>query len=243
MELCRRPGINWKKTWAALVGVGLVHLNRAEVRKLCEIDAELLARAEEHEQRRTSCGSEHLVGNREDGLGRLRASRRGLRPGVAAVGIHGKAVNRSPTAPRRAISASTNRVFSARNLWFLGYPDRALERISISTAIAHESGSKALLGEAHLFASYIYEDRRELDHMQERAEAALAIATELGNVTYRARSEIYLGWAQAMAGDLDGGIARMRHHLSEYRATGTQVYSDYFLALIATAHGPEEAVR
>ena len=83
--------------------------------------------------------------------------------------------------------------------------------------------------------------------MRERAEAALAIATELGNVTRRARSEIYLGWAQAMAGDLDGGIARMRRHLSEYRATGTEVYSDYFLALIATALGRmgrfDEALR
>ena len=48
MELCRRPGINWEKTWAALVGVSLVHLNRADVRKTCEIAAELLARAEEH---------------------------------------------------------------------------------------------------------------------------------------------------------------------------------------------------
>ena len=40
-----------------------------------------------------------------------------------------------------------------------------------------------------------------------------------------------------MAGDLDGGIARMRHHLSEHRATGSELLSDYFLALIATALG------
>jgi tetratricopeptide (TPR) repeat protein len=132
-------------------------------------------------------------------------------------------------------------------LWFLGYPDRAVETIRIGTAIAHESGSKALLGQIHLFASYVYEGRRELDLMQDRAEAALVIAIELGNVTYGARSEIYLGWAHAMAGDLDGGIARMRHHLSQYRATGTEVYSDYFLALIATALGRlrrfDEALR
>ena len=107
MELCRRPGINWEKTWAALVGVSLVHLNRADVRKACEIDAELLARAEEHGSVGTYCRSDHLAGNREDVLGRLRARRRRLRPGVAAMGIHGEARNGSPTATRRAIGAPT----------------------------------------------------------------------------------------------------------------------------------------
>ena len=56
--------------------------------------------------------------------------------------------------------------------------------------------------------------------MKERAEATLVLSTELGNVNRRALSEISLGWADAMAGDLDSGIARMRHHLSELRANG-----------------------
>src|SRR5208282_3973475 len=40
-----------------------------------------------------------------------------------------------------------------------------------------------------------------------------------------------------MAGDLDGGIARMRRHLSEHRAAGSELLSDYVLALIADALG------
>ena len=73
---------------------------------------------------------------------------------------------------------------------------------------------------------------------RERAEAATEHCRPSWATLLAARvSEIYLGWAEAMAGDLDGGIARMRHHLSQYRATGTELYSDYFLALIATALG------
>ena len=237
MELCRRPGINWKKTWAALVGVSLVHLNRADVRKLCEIDAELLARAEEHESVLHLAEATTWLAIARMVSGDFELAAEGFDRAWPLWESMAKPLTGLPQQRAALLVPLLNRAFSARNLWFLGYPDRALERISIGTAIAHESGSKALLGQIHLFASYVYEGRRELDHMKERAEAALAIATELGNVTYRARSEIYLGWAQAMAGDLDGGIARMRHHLSEYRATGTEVYSDYFLALIATALG------
>jgi class 3 adenylate cyclase/tetratricopeptide (TPR) repeat protein len=235
MDLCRRPGINWKKTWAALAGVSLVHLNRADVRKLCEIDAELLARAEEHESVEHLAEATTWLAIARMVSGDFELAAEGFDRAWPRWGSMAKPLTGLPRQRAAQLVPLLNRAFSARNLWFLGYPDRALERVSIGTDIAHESGSKALLGQAHLFASYVYEGRRELDRMRERAEAALAIATELGNVTYRARSEIYLGWAQAMAGDLDGGIARMRHHLSEYRATGTEVYSDYFLALIATA--------
>jgi predicted ATPase len=57
----------------------------------------------------------------------------------------------------------------------------------------------------------------------------------LGDVNLYAHVEIYLGWAQAMAGDLDGGIAQMRHHLTDLRTTGLELLNEYILALIATA--------
>jgi len=46
--------------------------------------------------------------------------------------------------------------------------------------------------------------------MRSRAAARLLLATESGYFTGRVLSEIYLGWADALAGDLDGGIARMK---------------------------------
>ena len=87
----------------------------------------------------------------------------------------------------------------------------------------------------HDIAIQVYEERRDFEHMRERAEAALALSTELGNVPGSARSEIRLGWAQMLAGDLDGGIARMRHHLPELRASGSEF--KYFPTLMPTALG------
>jgi predicted ATPase len=129
-----------------------------------------------------------------------------------------------------------NRALSGWNLWFLGYPDQALGRMSIATAIAH-SGPKTMMADMHGYAAYIFELRREPDQMRARAQARLALSTESGYAAGRALSEIYLGWADALAGDLDGGIVRMRQHLSELRAAGFEVAAAYHLALIATAMG------
>jgi predicted ATPase len=136
----------------------------------------------------------------------------------------------------RAGTLPNNRVLSGWNLWFLGYPDRALERMNIATAIAH-SGPKTMMADIHGFATYIYELRCEPEQMRARAAARLLLATESGYFTGRVLSEIYLGWADALDGDLDGGIARMRHHMSELRAAGSEYISDRCFAFIATALG------
>jgi len=92
-----------------------------------------------------------------------------------------------------------------------------------------------MLADIHGYATYICDLRREPAQMRARAEARLVLSTESGYVTGRALSEVYLGWADALAGDLDGGMVRMRHHLSELRAANFEVAAAYHLALIATA--------
>jgi tetratricopeptide (TPR) repeat protein len=126
---------------------------------------------------------------------------------------------------------------SAWNIWSLGYPDRALERVNLAIDIANKSGSKVVLELVLNLAKYPLALRREFAPMREMTEAALALAIESGTVTRKVLCEMWLGWADALAGDLDGGIARMRRGLSEHRAAGSELLSDYVLALIATALG------
>jgi predicted ATPase len=83
--------------------------------------------------------------------------------------------------------------------------------------------------------------------MRAKAAARLVLATESGFFTGRALSEIYLGWADALAGDLNGGIARMTLHMSELKAAGSEYISDRGFIFIATALGRlsrfDEALR
>jgi class 3 adenylate cyclase/tetratricopeptide (TPR) repeat protein len=239
MQLCQRPGIDWEKTWSALYGALSVHLVRPDLRKAYAIGAELVALAEEHGSvehivdamngfalAKTDSGAFELAAQGYDRAWELLESIANLASGPAQA--------HALTTPARW-SKAYNRIVSGWNLWFLGYPDRALERVSIATAIAHESGSKVVREWVYNFATYIYELRRELDQMMGRAQAALVLSTDLGNVSSRAISEIYLGWAQAMEGDLDSGIARMRQHMLELKAGGSQLFDDRCLALIARA--------
>ena len=94
-----------------------------------------------------------------------------------------------------------------------------------------------MLADIHGYATYILELRREPEQMRSRAEARLALSTESGFFTGRALSEFYLGWADALAGDLDGGIARMRQHMQDLKAAGSADISDRCLTFIAHALG------
>jgi DNA-binding winged helix-turn-helix (wHTH) protein len=247
VAVCRRPGIKWGKTWFAVYGVLWVHLTRPDLSKACEIAAELIALAEEHGsmdhlaevQTYLACakmysGDFELAALDFDRAWALLESIAQPAAGLAKQG--GGQTPQTRTFLWRLGTPQNNRVLAGWNLWFLGYPDRALERVSVATAIA-QSGPKTMLADIHGFAAYICDLRREPEQMRARAQARRVLSTEWGYATGRALSEIYLGWADALAGDLKGGIARMRHYLSELTATGFEVGAAYHLALIATALG------
>ncbi len=247
MELCRRPGINWERTLAALRGVSTVLLFRPDIYKSCDLTAEIVARAEEHGSAEHIAGavfalalSRMYSGAFEPGaedFERALALRESITKQTTGVSHQHAGLMLKAKLVERLEGEALYRIVSGWNLWFLGYPDRALERVSSATAIASESGSKSVLEAVHNIAKYIFAARRELALMRERAEAALVLSIESGAVTRRALCEMYLGWADAMAGDLAGGIARMRRHLSEHRAAGSELLGDHVLALIATALG------
>ena len=257
MELCQRPGINWEKSWLALYGIFFVQQLRPDVRKAEAITAELVARAEEHRSVGYLAEAENWFAYSKMVSGDFELADQAFdRAWALLESIAKPAPGRTPqrdtqmsqdwTTIQQVGTRQNNRILSGWNLWFLGYPDRALERMSIATAIAH-SGPKTMLADIHGFATYIYELRREPEQMRARAAARLVLATESGYFTGRALSEIYLGWADALAGDLDGGIARMRHHMSELKAAGSEYISDRCFAFIAIALGRlrrfDEALR
>ncbi len=257
MELCRRPGVNWGKTWWALYGIFFVQQLRPDVEKAKAITAELIARAEEHcsigylaEAENWFAYSMMVSGNFELADQVFERAWAHLETMVnPAAGLPSKYADRTSQDWKMIQQGGTqqnNRVISGWNLWFLGYPDRALERIAIATAIAH-TGSKSMLADIHGFATYIYELRREPEQMRARAESRLELAIESGMFTGRVLSEIYLGWADALAGDFEGGVARMQHHMLELKTSGSEYISDRYLTFVAIALGRmgrlDEALR
>src|SRR5262249_16910969 len=79
--------------------------------------------------------------------------------------------------------------------------------------------------------------RREGCGTQERAEAAITFATELGFPYLLIGGTILRGWTLAEQGRGAEGIAQMRQGLAAYRAMGAEDMRTYFLALLAEAYG------
>jgi DNA-binding winged helix-turn-helix (wHTH) protein len=243
LALCKRPGIKWERTWWALYNAFWVHHLRPDTRRARDIAAELVAGAEEN-------GTAAHIAEAETSLAwaRMYSSEFELADqGFERAWVHLESIqNRASTLPPfdgsdrevRTISQlgtpQNNRMVSGWNLWFMGYPDRAVERMNVATAISN-AGVKTMLADVHGFASYIHELRREPELMKARAEARLRLSIEWGYPTGKALSEIYLGWADAIRGDLERGIARMSQYLSELKASGCEYMYDRCLSFIAIA--------
>ena len=126
---------------------------------------------------------------------------------------------------------------SAWTLWYLGYPDQGLaqsqEAVTLAQQIAHPFSLSFALSSAAMFHQF----RREVRAAQERAEAAISLATEQGfphldgDRFYPAR----LG--TGAPGQAQEGIEQMHQGLRAFRATGAEIIRPYCLALLAEAHG------
>jgi predicted ATPase len=88
---------------------------------------------------------------------------------------------------------------------------------------------------------------REVDAACTHAEAVLELARRQEFAQRLAVAMIHRGWALAMQGQSDAGIAEMRQGISAWQATGAVNALPYLLTILAEAYGkggrPEEGVR
>jgi tetratricopeptide (TPR) repeat protein len=237
MELAQRPHINWEKSWLVLFTASAASLS-LDIPRACEICSNLVARAEEH-------GSPEQRGTAEVQLAMVRMLAGDFDLAVAgfdrAIALHESTMKFAAGTRQYDQTAlyyrTASRAIWGLSLWILGYPERALKKLDSAILFAQECDSKGLLEYAEYVATMIYACRGEFDHSRESALAALALATELGDVPRGATVEVLLGWLQTIEGDLDGGISRMRRSLIQLRTTGAEGGIPWLMALLATALG------
>src|SRR5262249_19088564 len=79
--------------------------------------------------------------------------------------------------------------------------------------------------------------RREWHAAQDQAEAAMALASEQGFPQFLTLATIYRGWALAMHGQVEDGIAQMRQGMAARRAGGIEMGRPFYLAAFAEVYG------
>jgi predicted ATPase len=136
---------------------------------------------------------------------------------------------------------------AAQALWLLGYPDQALRRSHEALLLAQEVSLPPSLAAVQFYVAFINCYRREAPATQERAEAAMVLASAQGLPQWLTVGRLLRGWALAMQGQPEEGIAQMRPSLAAWRAMGSGLAVSHYLVLLAEAYGragqAEEGLR
>jgi DNA-binding SARP family transcriptional activator/predicted ATPase len=129
------------------------------------------------------------------------------------------------------------RFWNAWALWFLGYPDQALQRSREAQALAEQLSHPFSLAFALFTGSALHQFRREPKAAQQTAEAAIRISHEQGFSFFLGLATVFRGWAVMEQGEIENGLALMRQGLQSAQATGARIGRPHMLAMLAEAHG------
>ncbi|HEV8718493.1 MAG TPA: adenylate/guanylate cyclase domain-containing protein, partial [Candidatus Binatia bacterium] len=110
----------------------------------------------------------------------------------------------------------------ARVLWFLGYPDQALQRSQAALLLAQSLSDPFSVGFALIFAAGIHQFRREGYATQKRAEEGITLASEQGFAPLVFAGTIRRGWALTEQGQVEAGLTQMQEGLTARQTTGAE---------------------
>ncbi len=130
-----------------------------------------------------------------------------------------------------------SRSFLSWELWYLGYPDQALQHSRAACTLAQDVSHLHSLALALLIAAILHQLRREATVSQAQAAATMTLSTEQGFATWLARGRVLHGWALAMQGEGEAGIADIRQGLAADLGAGARSFQPYSLGLLAEAMG------
>jgi predicted ATPase len=136
---------------------------------------------------------------------------------------------------------------TAHILWYLGYPDRAMQRSHEAHARARALSHPLSLATAWTARATLHQLRREAQRTQECAEASMALTREYQFAFRLAEALPLLGWALAMQGQGEAGLGQLHQGLDAGQATGAGLLRPYHFALLAEAYAqvgqPEVGLR
>jgi TOMM system kinase/cyclase fusion protein len=238
-ELCQQVG-ETPQLFQVLRGLWYFYLHRVELQTARELGEQLLTLAEHVADSALRLEAHYALGNTLNYMGEFAAAQAHFAQGIAR---YDPQQHRSHAFRYGQDPGVICRAYAGVTLWYLGYPDQALQRSHEALTLARELAHPFSLGNAMFFAAWLHQFRREWHLAQERAEAAIANGVEQGNAVLRAGGTIFRGWALAErspepgAGQGQGeeGIVQMQQGLTAWRATGAAVFQPYGLALLATA--------
>ena len=230
-EICLEIG-NVPELFPVLYGRSVFHFQRGELREAHEIASELLRQGREQGNVPAQLTGYRMVGSALCQYGRFAESRDAFEAALALYDpVRDRDSGRVYAIDSRVMCLS----WLAHLYLILGHPGRALAYSRQVPAYVLELEHPGTAAVALAWGCIFHQLLRDQQNAAIQANAAIALGTEQGFPLYRATGTIVHGWAQAEAGQLDDGTAEMHQGLADYRATDAEMWSPYFLGLLADA--------
>jgi predicted ATPase len=128
------------------------------------------------------------------------------------------------------------RSYQSQVACLLGEEDEALRKSAEALAAADQVKHPFSLAIALDYAAMLQVFRQDCGAALQRAEEAAAVCRKHGFTYYLSVAEILAGWAMAMGGDAEAGVARLRAGLESFKSLGAEVRLPFYLGLLAEAN-------
>ncbi len=227
--LCQQVG-ETSQLVPVLFGLWRFYLGRLQLHTARELGETLLRLVQRADDPALAVIAHYALGVTWFNLGVLPAARLHLEEDIAR---YTPDQHRSPVFRMGQDPGVACRTHAALTLWLLGYPAQALARVHEALALAHELSHPFSLVSARCWAAWVSQFRRDVRAVHEQADAAVALATEQGFPLYAAMGTSLRGWALAMQGQGEAGMAQVRQGLAAWRATGAALTVPYLCTLLA----------
>ena len=213
-ELCQHIGTPSER-FAVLRGLWGIYVGRGQLQLASELGSTMLELAQ-HEQDPTLL----LEAHRDMGLGLL--SQGNLAPARAhfeqAITLYDPQQHHALASLYAVDPGIDSRSWETHVLWYLGYPEQALQLSRETLALVHAVANRFNLASALVHASTFHLFRREGQLAQERAEAAMTMSTEYVFPVLQAWSALQYGGVLIEQGQITQAIAQLRQVITALQA-------------------------
>jgi class 3 adenylate cyclase/predicted ATPase len=241
-----------EKVLAAIRGLWMRHFIRADLAKAHDLSVELLKFAKRQRANQTAVPAQltgyFMEAHRAIGMtllyrGRFLPAQYHLRRSLELY----DPVQHHDLAERLINPGVISLSYLGYLQWFLGRPDAARQYSEQAISIADDMRHPFTLAFALVFGAYLCQHLRDVEGTRDRANRAIAIASEHGFLHWKHQATILQGWALSEFGQMEQGLSQIRTGLDGYEALDSWLASCWFRSMLASAYGragsPEAALR
>jgi predicted ATPase len=231
--LCAQVG-ETPQLFPTLRGLCRFYRNRGAFRTARELGEQLARLAEQTADPTDGLEAHVALGETLCYLGDYAAARTHLEQGIALI----EPTVEQTLAHRQGEAPGIRCLFTAAHaLWCLGSPTQAVQRSHEALALAQEVAHPYSLAVTQHRAAFLHYRRREAWTVQAQADALLTLETAQGFPVLVGFGTCWRGWALAMQGQGEAGLAELRQGLAAILATGQALSQPLCLVLLAEAAG------